>query len=243
MAGAKINLTCYGFAVRRCRARNVFAPRPSENLARCVLGYRNDDRRGIGIGRLRQSRREIVTWVGSNIVPHEADLRARLRRMAVSEEEIGDQDAYVKISNLDSVAHIQNGRGYFFATAQTMLLDRIRRERIVRIDSMTEMEALTLADEDPGPERRVSARLELERVRRLIAALPDRCREIFELRRIQGVPQREIAERLGIPEHIVEAQAVRGLKLILKALAGEGAGDGRALNARRDKAGEQQRNG
>lgn len=170
---------------------------------------------------MRQSRREIVTWVGSNIVPHEGDLRARLRRMAVPEDEISDivQDAYVKIAKLDSVAHIRSGRSYFFTTARTMLLDRIRRERIVRIDSMTEMEALRLADDDPGPERRVSARIELERVRRLIEALPDRCREIFELRRVQGVPQREIAERMGIAEHIVEAQAVRGLKLILKALA------------------------
>lgn len=143
--------------------------------------------------------------------------------MSVPEQEIHDivQDTYLKISNLDAVAHIQNGRGYFFATARSILMDRIRRERIVRIDSITEVEALTLADDTPSPEQRVSARLELERVRRLIDGLPDRCREIFELRRIQGVPQREIAERLGLPEHTVEAQASRGLKLILKALAGE----------------------
>ena len=194
---------------------------------------------------MRQSRREIVTWVGSNIVPHEADLRARLRRMAVPEEEISDivQDAYLKISKLDSVAHIHNSRGYFFATARTMLLDRIRRNRIVRIDSMTEMEALTLADEDPGPERRVSARLELERVRRLIEALPDRCREIFELRRVQGVPQREIAARLGIPEHTIEQQATRGLKLILKALAGEEGGDSQIPRPKREKDDKQQRDG
>lgn len=164
-----------------------------------------------------------MTWVGSNIVPHEADLRARLRRMAVPEDEISDivQDAYLKISHLDAVDHIQSGRGYFFAAARTILLDRIKRERIVRIDSLTEMEALTLADDDPGPERRVAARLELERVGKLIADLPDRCREIFELRRIQGVSQREISHRLGLPEHIIEAQAVRGLKLILKALAAD----------------------
>lgn len=190
---------------------------------------------------MRQNRREIVTWVGSNIVPHEADLRARLRRMAVPEEEISDivQDAYLKIANLVSVAHIINGRGYFFATARTMLLDRIRRERIVRIDSMTEMEALTLADEDPGPERRVSARLELERVRKLVDGLPKRCREIFELRRIQGVPQRDIATQLGIPEHTVEAQARRGLKLILKALAGDGEPDRPA--SKRESNGDRQR--
>lgn len=168
-----------------------------------------------------RSRREIVAWVGSNIVPHEGDLRARLRRMAVPEDEIDDivQDAYVKISRLDDVAHIRSGRAYFFSAARTVLLDRVRRDRIVRIDSLTEADALTLADDDPGPERRASARQELDRVRQLIAALPDRCREIFELRRIQGVPQREIAERMNLPEHTIEAQAVRGLKLIMKAIA------------------------
>ncbi|MGF7149806.1 RNA polymerase sigma-70 factor (ECF subfamily) [Sphingomonas zeicaulis] len=141
--------------------------------------------------------------------------------MAVPESEIDDivQDAYVKISRLDDVSHIRTGRAYFFSTARTVLLDRVRRDRIVRIDSLTEAEALTLADEDPGPERRVSARQELDRVRQLIAGLPDRCREIFELRRIQGVPQREIAARMGLPEHTIEAQAVRGLKLIMKAIA------------------------
>lgn len=180
---------------------------------------------------MRCNRREIVAWVGSNIVPHEAALRARLRHMAVPEDEVGDivQDAYVKIARLDDVSHIRNGRAYFFATARSVLLDRIRRERIVRIDSLTEADALALADDDPGPERKVSARQELERVRQLIATLPDRCREIFELRRIQGVPQREIAERLGVPEHTVEAQAVRGLRLIQKAIAAEW--DGKAPTA------------
>ncbi|WP_081798988.1 RNA polymerase sigma factor [Novosphingobium resinovorum] len=170
---------------------------------------------------VREIRRQIVTWVGSNIVPHEGALRARLRHMAVPDGEIDDivQDAYVKIACLREVSHIRNGRAYFFATARSVLLDRIRRERIVRIDSLTEADALALADDDPGPERRASARQELERVRQLIAALPERCRAIFELRRIQGISQREIAERLGVPEHTVEAQAVRGLRLIQQAIA------------------------
>ena len=81
---------------------------------------------------MKQSRREIVAWVGSNIVPHEADLRARLRRMAVPEEEISDivQDAYLSISRLDSIGHIRSGRAYFFTTARTALLTR--RGRNVR---------------------------------------------------------------------------------------------------------------
>ena len=199
----------------------------------------------IDVRRGRQERREVVGWVGSNIVPHEAELRARLRRLGVPKDEVSDivQDAYLKISNLDSIAHIRDGRSYFFATARTVLLDRVRRERIVRIDTLTELEAVTLMDEAPGPDRLVSARMELQRVQDLIAALPDRCREIFELRRIQGVPQREIASRLGVAEHTVEAQATRGLRLILKAIEGEqdpgatGAGRSRERSGDRQKAG------
>lgn len=172
---------------------------------------------------MEQSRKEIIAWVGSNILPHEADLRVRLRRMSVSEQEISDiiHDAYVSISQMKHVDHIRNGRAYLFRTAKSILLQQVRRQRIVRIEALTEMDALSLQDDDPSPEREVSARQELARVRTLIAGLPSPCREIFELRRIQGVPQREIAQRLGIKEHTVEAQATRGLKLLLRAIAEE----------------------
>src|SRR3546814_5703694 len=98
------------------------------------------------------------------------------------------------------------------------MLQRIRRNRIVRIDHLTDAQALALEDDAPGPDRHVAARRELARVRRMIDDLPPRCREIFELRRVEGVSQREIAERLDLPEHTVEQQAIRGLKLILKAI-------------------------
>lgn len=189
---------------------------------------------------MAQSRAEVIAWVGSNITPHEASLRAWLRKAGQSDEEINDivQDAYVSIARLESVAHIRSGRNYLFQAAKNLVLMRVRRERIVPIDRLTEIESLALADDEPGPERRVSARFELERVRKLIDALPERCREIFELRRIQGVPQREIAERLGLPEHTVEAQAIRGLKLILKAIAGEeAAAEARLARPKEDMSG------
>ena len=111
---------------------------------------------------MRQSRREIVTWVGSNIVPHEASLRARLRKMAISEDEISDvvQDAYLKISKLSTVAHIRNPRSYLYSTARSVLLDRFRRASIVRIDAVAEIEAFGFADDAPSPERRANARLD-----------------------------------------------------------------------------------
>jgi len=49
--------------------------------------------------------------------------------------------------------------------------------------------------------------------------LPDRCRRIFEMRKIEGLPQREIARRMGVTENVVENESVRGLRAILAALA------------------------
>ncbi|MFC4595484.1 RNA polymerase sigma factor [Sphingobium tyrosinilyticum] len=168
-------------------------------------------------------RTEIIAWVASNIVPHEPQLRAWLRRRALPVQDIDDivHDAYLCIAQLTDVSHIRNGRAYLFTTARSMMLQRVRRERIVRIDSLADIDALGIEDGDPSPEQYASARQELARIQRLIAGLPDRCREIFYLRRIEGVPQRQIAERMGLAEHIIEAQAVRGLKLIMKAIAKE----------------------
>jgi RNA polymerase sigma-70 factor (ECF subfamily) len=45
-----------------------------------------------------------------------------------------------------------------------------------------------------------------------IDALPARCREIVILRKIQGLPQKEIARQLGLSESTVQVQASRGLR-------------------------------
>lgn len=171
-----------------------------------------------------QSRREIIAWVGAQVLPHEADARAWLRRLGAAGPEIDDmvQEAYCRLAALTSVAHIANGRAYFFQTLRNIALEQVRRARIVRLDLMTEIEVVNIVDHEPGPERIVAGRQELRRIEQIIAALPDRCREIFRLRRIQGVSQKEIARRLNVTENVVEMQARRALQLILAALEEQG---------------------
>jgi RNA polymerase sigma-70 factor (ECF subfamily) len=170
---------------------------------------------------MTQSRREIVAWVGAQILPHEADVRARLRRTGTHRDEIDDivQEAYCRLAAMPSVEHIVNGRAYFFQTARNIVIERIRHARVVRIDSVTEIDALNVVDSEPSQEQVVASRHELRRVQELIESLPPRCRDIFKLRRVYGMPQREIARRLGVSENVVEMQVMRGLRLILRALS------------------------
>jgi RNA polymerase sigma-70 factor (ECF subfamily) len=63
------------------------------------------------------------------------------------------------------------------------------------------------------------------------------------MRRIQGLPQKEIAKRLGVSENVVEMQAVRGLKLILKALESNDNGDGDTKKRKTETSFEVEENG
>ena len=169
---------------------------------------------------MSEARARIVAWLGREILPHEAAVRAWLRRSFATAGDVDDiiQETYCRLAALTHIEHIAEPRGYFFQAARSVALEQIRRARVVRIETVSEIEALDLALEDPSAERIVSGRRELERVRTLIAALPERCRRIFEMRKIEGVSQREIARRLGVSENIVENEAVRGLRAILAAM-------------------------
>ncbi len=167
-----------------------------------------------------EARRRIMAWVGREVLPHEADLRRWLRRI-VPEAEVEDviQDAYCRIAGLERVDHIRNGRAYLFQAAKSIVIDRLRRARVVSIEAVTEIDALDVVHEEPSPERVAAGRRELARVRGLIDALPERCRRIFELRKVHGLPQREVARMMEVPETTVENDVVKGLRLILRAMA------------------------
>ena len=161
-----------------------------------------------------------MAWVGKEILPHEAAVRAWLRR-SIGPDELEDviQQSYAQIASLSDVSHIRSGRSYFYATARSIVLMRLRRARIVRIDTMAELGNYDAIGEEPSPERVAAGRSELERVRKLIDALPDRCGQVIRMRKVDGLSQREVAERLGVTEHVVENDVAKGLKFILQAIA------------------------
>lgn len=169
---------------------------------------------------MTENRGKLAAWLGSHVVPHERDVRSWLRRILRNPGDINDliQEAYYRIASGADPARVQEPRAYFFRVVRNVALEQFRRARVVRIDSVAEMGALNIADEAPTPERIVAGRSELALVQELIAGLPERCRRVVELRKIHGLPQREIAQLLGISENTVEHEAAKGLQLILREL-------------------------
>jgi DNA-directed RNA polymerase specialized sigma24 family protein len=112
---------------------------------------------------LSEGRARVVAWLGREILPHEAAVRAWLRRSFAAAGDVDDiiQETYCRLAALTNIEHIDQPRGYFFQAARSVALEQIRRARVVRISKM---------------------------------------------------------RRLGVSEHIVENEAVRGLRAILAAM-------------------------
>ena len=164
-------------------------------------------------------------WLAVNVLPHERALRAWLGPRAAGGE-VDDivQETYAILAGLPSVAQILNVRAYMFQVAQTVVLQRLRRAAIVRIDAVVEIESLRILDDEPSPEQLVSDRQELRHVAMLIAQLPPKCREAFLLRKVEGLSQREIAQRMGVSEGTVEKHIAKGVRLLMDAMANPASG-------------------
>jgi len=175
--------------------------------------------------------------VGREILPHERDLRIWLRRRVRDAADVEDvvQECYCRFAQLADPSQVTNPRAYLFTMAANLVKRQWRHARIVPIEAAVDSAAAQWESELPSPERIVAARQELGRVQAALATLSERARRIFLLRRIEGLSQKEIARVLGVTETIVENEASRSLRTLVRLLTDEPAaipGNARTAHAR-----------
>lgn len=157
---------------------------------------------------------ELARWYQEEVLVHEPALRGYLRRAFTKLSDVDDlvQETFARVLRARRETTVRSVRGLVFATARHAALDRLRREQIVAIETLAEIEALPVCDDAPAVHEAVARKLDREELRRAIDTLPARCREVLVLRKIEGLSQREIALRLGISEHTVEVQVANGVR-------------------------------
>lgn len=165
---------------------------------------------------------ELDRWFAAEILCHEAALTRYLRRVWRSPAEVPDfrQEVYVRVYESAAKALPTAPKSFLFATARNLIADRVRRERVVSIDYTQDLDAWNVLADELSPEQRLSARQELTRLAAALDELPDACREVIWLRRVEGLSQKEAAERLGIPEGTLESHLCRGVRTLMKSLLG-----------------------
>lgn len=177
---------------------------------------------------------EVVDWLTIHFLPHEAELRRMLRRVCSGPAEIDDvvQETCYRILSMPSLDHVRDPKPFVFRAAKNIVLDRIKRDSVVHIEALANLEELEIADSAPSPERVVFARSELEWVIGLVANLPERCKSVFRARRIYGLSQQETADTLGLSDSVVEHEMMKGMRLMSEMVAEYGIPPAAGSNAR-----------
>jgi RNA polymerase sigma-70 factor (ECF subfamily) len=152
-------------------------------------------------------------WFAAEVQPHESDLRSYLRRHFPALSDIDDlvQETYIRVFRAYSLGKVNNARPYLFVTARNAALDLCRRKQITPIACVVESEHLFVVEDKPDPAEALSREQKLSLLVEAIESLPRRCRLVLKLRKLHGQSHRQIAEKLGISEHTVNAQIAKGV--------------------------------
>lgn len=153
-------------------------------------------------------------WFSENIHPHDSSLKAYVRTSFPHLRDVDDvlQESYLRLLKARAAHPIQSGKAFLFTVARNVALNLLQRQRISPISAVADLSSLPVMDDNADVSEAACTREEIALLADGIERLPTRCREIFILRRIQGVPQKEIASRLGISEQTVQVQVQRGVK-------------------------------
>lgn len=181
-------------------------------------------------------------WFAQEVLVHEEALTRYLARNWHWPGELPDlrQEIYVRVYEAAARARPPSPKSFLFTTARNLMTDRLRRGRVVSIETVEDVDALNVLVDDVTPEQKHRARQELRRLAEAFDRLPPRCRAVVWLRRVEELSQKQVAAQLGISESTVENQIAKGARLIGEFLLegahayGAGAAGGGARGAMRN---------
>lgn len=176
---------------------------------------------GRGIG--GQNRRGLVVtddavsrWFLREILPLEAILMHYLRQNWRNASDIPDlrQEIYARVLQGAREQIPDNPKRFLLASARNLLINLVRREQVVPMETFADFESFDIADEAPEPDRVVIENEELRRIALALAQLPPRTREAIELTYFEGMSRTEIAKRMGVSQPMASKFIANGTLIL-----------------------------
>jgi RNA polymerase sigma factor (sigma-70 family) len=150
-----------------------------------------------------------------------APLRRYLTRLLGNPGEAQDvaHDAYMRVYPSMTNQSARRPEALLYTAARRLAINRLKRRSISPLARDAFVPEISASGE-PGVEQQVMARQELEILEQAIAELPEGCRVVLLLCKIEQLSHREISERLGIAVSTVEKQHARALRLLRASMEG-----------------------
>ncbi|KQV87139.1 RNA polymerase subunit sigma-70 [Massilia sp. Root351] len=113
------------------------------------------------------------------------------------------QDAFLNLADGMEELHVKNAHPYLYQLVRNLAIDRYRRSSFEAQVFSCEEAGVDVGSGAATPEAHAIHAQQLMLVGRALATLPERTRAAFELHRLGGETQREVARQLGISATLV----------------------------------------
>jgi RNA polymerase sigma factor (sigma-70 family) len=138
---------------------------------------------------------------------HYPTLVSFVRRRVADDTEAADiaQEAYLRVLRYRDSQDLAALKSLLFQIAVNLITDRARLAHVRRrADHVPLVDELPVFASDPSQYRQIAGEQDLNRLLVVVERLPRKCRDVFVLRRFEGLSHQEIAQRLGIGTKAVE---------------------------------------
>lgn len=159
-----------------------------------------------------------LEWFKTVLLPHEAALRSRLRRILPPAQDLDDMVAEVlaRAYATERWEPVTAGRAYLFTIARNLVIDNARRNKIVSFETIADLELL---QSEGNLEGQLHARDALRQIQAIVETLPAQCRRVFILRRVHEKSMAEIAEDMDLSVSTVEKHLAKAISLVMRSWA------------------------
>ncbi|RSZ60389.1 RNA polymerase factor sigma-70 [Massilia atriviolacea] len=153
--------------------------------------------------RLGTGKRQVGGLSGM-FITHHVQLRRVAMKILGTREQADDvvQDAYIKVMETAS-CQVEQPLAYLFQVVRNLAIDRYRSVALESRLFAAEEEGWTVPAGAGSPEALAGDLQQLNLVADALAKLPERTQRAFEMNRLGGQTQREVADQLGVSATLV----------------------------------------
>ncbi|TCP97126.1 RNA polymerase sigma-70 factor (ECF subfamily) [Sphingomonas sp. PP-F2F-A104-K0414] len=121
------------------------------------------------------------------------------------------QEVFLRLSRLTDPNDIRQRDSFIFVTAANVLKDQARRDQVRGVGLSDPIDDFSFEGSDFSPDRVLESRQVADALRRALAELPERTRDVFVLRMLEGLKMADVAHAMAISTRAAEKHQARAL--------------------------------
>ena len=154
-----------------------------------------------------------LSGVSRAFVENHSSIKSFLGRLLTRREDIEDiaQEAYLRAYVAEQSRGIDQPAAYLYRSARNLALTKLTQKSRQMTDLIDDLGPAVVLEGDTPLEEHVAAEESLGLHCEAVAHLPEKCKQVYILRKVYGLTHKEIAERMSLSVSSVEKYMLKGV--------------------------------